>query len=136
MRPDADEMFQDNAAITGALGASVQSKIAFGPRAGQYVRKIGKGFGYKEEMHRAERASAAHGSGTLSPDGPRREVRGAAPIPLTMVGMAKVGEGACRVCPEFSRAAPRPALTCHLLPAPPRSAVRRLTPRLAPHPTI
>ena len=49
MRPDADDMFQDNAAITAALGASVQSKIAFGPRAGQYVRKIGKGFGFEEE---------------------------------------------------------------------------------------
>ena len=49
MRPDADDMFQDNAAITAALGASVQSKIAFGPRAGQFVRKIGKGFGYEEE---------------------------------------------------------------------------------------
>ena len=49
MRPDADDMFQDNAAITAALGASVQSKIAFGPRAGQFVRKIGKGFGFEEE---------------------------------------------------------------------------------------
>jgi len=45
MRPDVDDMFQDNAAIAAALGASVQSKIAFGPRAGEYVRKIGKGFG-------------------------------------------------------------------------------------------
>jgi hypothetical protein len=49
MRPDADDMFQDNDAITAALGASVQSKIAFGPRAGQFVRKIGKGFGFEEE---------------------------------------------------------------------------------------
>lgn len=49
VRPDADDMFQENAAITAALGASVQSKIAFGPRAGQYVRKIGKGFGFDEE---------------------------------------------------------------------------------------
>jgi len=49
MRPDADDMFLGNAAITAALGASVLSKIAFGPRAGQYVRKIGKGFGFEEE---------------------------------------------------------------------------------------
>ena len=49
MRPDADDMFQDNAAISAALGASVLSKIAFGPRAGQFVRKIGKGFGFEEE---------------------------------------------------------------------------------------
>jgi len=50
VRPDADDMFQDNDAIAAALGASVQSKIAFGPRAGQYVRKIGKGFGFEEEV--------------------------------------------------------------------------------------
>ena len=49
VRPDADGMFQENAAISAALGASVQSKIAFSPRAGQYVRKIGKGFGFDEE---------------------------------------------------------------------------------------
>ncbi len=48
-RPDADEMFQDNAAITAALGAPVQSKIVFGPRAGEYVCKIGKGFGSEGE---------------------------------------------------------------------------------------
>ena len=59
MRPDADEMFQDNAAITAALGASVQSKIAFGPRAGQYVRKIGKGFGYEEEVPLAKGVKCA-----------------------------------------------------------------------------
>ena len=50
MRPDADDMFRDNAAIAAALGASVHNKIAFGPRAGQYVRKIGKTFGFEEEM--------------------------------------------------------------------------------------
>ena len=49
IRPDADSMFQDNEAITAALSASVQSKIAFGPRAGLWVRKIGKGFGFDEE---------------------------------------------------------------------------------------
>lgn len=49
MRPDADDMFQGNTAITAALGASVQNKIAFGPRAGQYVRKLGKGFGFEGE---------------------------------------------------------------------------------------
>ena len=49
MRPDVDDMFQDNAAIAAALGASVQSKIAFGPRAREYVRKIGKGFGVEGE---------------------------------------------------------------------------------------
>lgn len=48
-RPDAETMFQDNEAIIAALSASVQSKIAFGPRAGLFVRKIGKGFGFDEE---------------------------------------------------------------------------------------
>ena len=47
--PDADEMFRDNEAMTEAMAASVQSRIAFGPRAGQYVRKIGKSFGFEEE---------------------------------------------------------------------------------------
>ena len=30
MRPDADDMFKDNATLELALGASVQGKIAFG----------------------------------------------------------------------------------------------------------
>ena len=33
MRPDFDDMFQENAAITAALGASAHSKIAFGQAA-------------------------------------------------------------------------------------------------------
>ena len=48
-RPDADVLFQDTDAMAAALGASVQSKIVFGPRTGLYVRRIGKGFGYDEE---------------------------------------------------------------------------------------
>jgi len=63
MRPDADDMFQGNAAITAALGASVQSKIAFGPRAGQYVRKIGKGFGFEGEtpLVKGTKCATIHG---------------------------------------------------------------------------
>ena len=63
MRPDVDDMFQDNAAIAAALGASVQSKIAFGPRAGEYVRKIGKGFGVEGETPLAKGLKCAQVNG-------------------------------------------------------------------------
>jgi hypothetical protein len=49
MRPDADEMFQDNAAITSALVPSVPSKIVFGPWLGEYVGKIGTGCGVERK---------------------------------------------------------------------------------------
>jgi hypothetical protein len=45
----ADQLFHDHPGLTHALAASIQSKIAFGPRAGQKVRRIGSGFGYEEE---------------------------------------------------------------------------------------
>lgn len=32
-----------------AMAASIQSKIAFGERAGQKVRRVGSGFGYEGE---------------------------------------------------------------------------------------
>jgi hypothetical protein len=35
--------------MTVAMAASIQSKIAFGERAGQMVRRVGSGFGYEEE---------------------------------------------------------------------------------------
>ena len=58
-RPDADVLFQDTDAMATALGASVQSKIAFGPRTGLYVRRIGKGFGYDEEAPLAKGTKCA-----------------------------------------------------------------------------
>lgn len=35
--------------MTEAMTASIQSKIAFGERAGEKVRRLGSGFGYEEE---------------------------------------------------------------------------------------
>jgi len=48
-RPDLDQLFQDHPTFADAMAASIQSKIAFGERAGLKVRKIGSGFGYEEE---------------------------------------------------------------------------------------
>lgn len=45
-----DDLFSNNDALTAALSASVQGRIAFGPRTGEKVRSIGKGFGYQEEI--------------------------------------------------------------------------------------
>jgi hypothetical protein len=44
-RPDGDEVVDSDRAMSTATQASVFNKIAFGPRAGSMVRKIGKGFG-------------------------------------------------------------------------------------------
>ena len=47
--PEADDLFRDNEALTLATASSISGKIAFGPAAGQYVTRIGGGFGYAEE---------------------------------------------------------------------------------------
>jgi hypothetical protein len=47
-RLDGDELVGGDRAMSMATQASVFNKIAFGPRAGRMVRKIGKGFGYRE----------------------------------------------------------------------------------------
>lgn len=49
LRPDLDPLFQDHPGMTEAMAASIQSKIAFGERAGGKVRRVGSGFGYEEE---------------------------------------------------------------------------------------
>lgn len=50
-RPDSiDDIFNESEQLLAAVAASTQMKIAFGERAGQKVRKIGKGFGYEEEI--------------------------------------------------------------------------------------
>jgi len=43
--PVLDPFFQDHESLTAALAASISGKIAFGPNTGNYVRKIGGGFG-------------------------------------------------------------------------------------------
>jgi hypothetical protein len=43
-RPDGDELVDSDRAMSMATQASVFNKVAFGPRAGRMVRKIGKGF--------------------------------------------------------------------------------------------
>lgn len=49
LRPDLDQLFQEHPGMTEAMAASIQSKIAFGERAGEKVRRVGSGFGYEEE---------------------------------------------------------------------------------------
>ena len=48
--PILDELFEENEMIREATTSSVAGKIAFGPNAGKWVRKIGSGFGYGEEI--------------------------------------------------------------------------------------
>ena len=48
--PVADELFSDSDALTQATARSIQGRIAFGPNAGNYVTRIGSGFGYGEEI--------------------------------------------------------------------------------------
>jgi hypothetical protein len=50
LNPALDPLFQDHESLTAALTASISGKIAFGPNAGNYVRKIGGGFGYEGEV--------------------------------------------------------------------------------------
>ena len=50
-RPDwLDKSFAESEQLTAAAAASAAMKIAFGERAGQKVRRIGRGFGYEEEV--------------------------------------------------------------------------------------
>ena len=48
-RPDLDPIFGDYSDLDEAADASIGLKIAFGPRAGKRVRRIGKSFGYEGE---------------------------------------------------------------------------------------
>ncbi len=43
--PQADALFQDSEALALATSHSIAGKIAFGPNAGQYVTRLGSGFG-------------------------------------------------------------------------------------------
>jgi hypothetical protein len=48
--PVPDDVFQDSESISMSTVASIAGKIAFGPNAGNYVTKIGSGFGFNEEI--------------------------------------------------------------------------------------
>ena len=48
--PALDPLFQEDSALYQATVHSIAGKVAFGPRVGHYVRRLGKGFGYDEEV--------------------------------------------------------------------------------------
>jgi len=48
--PMVDELFQDCESLSLVTQNSIAGKIAFGPNAGNYVTRIGSGFGFGEEM--------------------------------------------------------------------------------------
>jgi hypothetical protein len=49
--PDCiDKVFADSTQLMAAVVASNQQKIAFGENSGKKVRRIGKGFGYEQEI--------------------------------------------------------------------------------------
>ena len=54
--PELDPLFAPDgpegqmSAVARATASSLQGKIAFGPNAGKYVRRIGGGFGYQDEI--------------------------------------------------------------------------------------
>ena len=63
-RPDwLDKDFADSAQLSAAVGASAAMRIAFGERAGQKVRRIGRGFGYEDElpMAKGKRCTSVNG---------------------------------------------------------------------------
>ncbi len=48
--PPLDSLFQEHGDLTNSLHASLHNLVAFGPDTGQKVHRIGRGFGYKEEL--------------------------------------------------------------------------------------
>jgi len=48
--PKQDDLFAESVSLAKATACSIAGKIAFGPNAGKYVTRIGKGFGYLEEI--------------------------------------------------------------------------------------
>jgi len=54
-RPQSvDKIFAESEQLTAAAAASSSMRVAFGERAGHVVRKIGKGFGYDQEIALAQ----------------------------------------------------------------------------------
>ena len=58
-----DEIFADSEGLQAALAASHQMRIAFDENAGHQVRRIGRGFGYQEEIGlvKGRRLASANG---------------------------------------------------------------------------
>ena len=63
LHPELDGLFDEYPALSDCMQASISSRIAFGPRAGQYVRRIGSGYGYEEEvpLSKGTRCASIHG---------------------------------------------------------------------------
>jgi len=62
-RPDIDPIFAEHPDLAASCEASIHLKVAFGERAGQKVRKIGKGFGFIEEIPLAKGEKIAQVNG-------------------------------------------------------------------------
>lgn len=50
LNPTIDDLFADHDSLNQATARSLEGRIAFGKHAGQYVTRIGPGFGYDEEI--------------------------------------------------------------------------------------
>jgi len=61
--PPLDESFNEHPCYRDAVAASIRGLIAFGPNAGQKVRKIGSGFGFEGEspMIKGPKCATIHG---------------------------------------------------------------------------
>ena len=61
--PPLDESFNEHPCYRDAVAASIRGIIAFGPNAGQKVRKIGSGFGFEGEspMIKGPKCATIHG---------------------------------------------------------------------------
>lgn len=67
-RPEwLDQSFAESEQLTTAAAASSKMRIAFGERAGEKVRSLGRGFGYEDEipMVKGKRCSSVNGSESL-----------------------------------------------------------------------
>ncbi len=77
LNPNRDDIFEESESIREATMSSVAQKIAFGPNAGQYITKIGSGFGYGEEvpLAKGKRCSSINGFSLHANTSPRTHQR-------------------------------------------------------------
>lgn len=63
--PSLDPLFQEDSALYQATDHFIAAKIAFGPRAGHDLRRLGKDCGYDEEipLAKGERCFSVNGCG-------------------------------------------------------------------------